>query len=197
MPDFKLQDDYVSENMTPRDLLCHRSGLPRHDLIWYGSPSTRRELFSKLRYLEPSAPFRSAYQYQNLMFMTAGILIEDVSGSSWEKFISERIFIPLEMNSTNFSVTDLQKAKDFSTGYVEQNNVVDVIPYMNIDAIGPAGSINSNVKDMSKWVTALINGGKYKGKKVFSESTVRSLQTPSMVNTTQSIQYDENFYVLY
>ena len=197
MPDFKLQDDYVSENMTPRDLLCHRSGLPRHDLIWYGSPSTRRELFSKLRYLEPSAPFRSAYQYQNLMFMTAGILIEDVSGSSWEKFISERIFIPLEMNSTNFSVTDLQKAKDFSTGYVEQNNVVDVIPYMNIDAIGPAGSINSNVKDMSKWVTALINGGKYKGKKVFSESTVRSLQTPSMVNTTQSIQYDENFYVMY
>jgi CubicO group peptidase (beta-lactamase class C family) len=197
MPDFKLQDEYVSENMTPRDLLCHRSGLPRHDLIWYGSPSTRRELFSKLRYLEPSAPFRSAYQYQNLMFMTAGILIEDVSGSSWEKFTSERIFIPLEMNSTNFSVTDLQKAKDYSTGYVEQNNVVDVIPYMNIDAIGPAGSINSNVKDMSKWVTAMINGGKYKGKKVFSESTVRSLQTPSMVNTTQSIQYDENFYVMY
>ena len=197
MPDFKLQDEYVSENMTPRDLLCHRSGLPRHDLIWYGSAATRRELFSKLRYLEPSAPFRSAYQYQNLMFMTAGILIEDVSGTSWEKFTRERILDPLEMNSTNFSVIDLQKAKDFSTGYVEQNNVVDVIPYMNIDAIGPAGSINSNAKDMSKWVTALINGGKYKGKKVFSETTIRALQTPSMINTTQPIQYDENFYVLY
>ena len=197
MPDFKLQDEYVSENMTARDLLCHRSGLPRHDLIWYGSSSTRRELFSKLRYLEPSAPFRTTYQYQNLMFMTAGILIEDVSGTSWEKFTRERIFDPLGMNNTNFSVIDLQKAKDFSTGYAEQNDVVNVIPYMNIDAIGPAGSINSTAKDMSKWVTALINGGKYNGKKVFSESTIQAMQTPSMVNTTQPIQYDESFYVMY
>jgi len=197
IPDFKLQDEYVSENMTARDLLCHRSGLPRHDLIWYGSSSTRRELFSKLRYLEPSAPFRTTYQYQNLMFMTAGILIEDVSGTSWEKFTRERIFDPLGMNSTNFSVIDLQKAKDFSTGYAEQNDVVNVIPYMNIDAIGPAGSINSTAKDMSKWVTALINGGKYNGKKVFSESTIQAMQTPSMVNTTQPIQYDESFYVMY
>lgn len=196
MPDFKLQDDYVSNNMSPRDLLCHRSGLPRHDLMWYGSSATRRELFAKLRYLEPSAPFRTTYQYQNLMFMTAGVLIEDVSGTSWEKFTSDRILGPLEMNSTNFSVTDMQKAKDFATGYVEQNNAVNVIPYMNIDAIGPAGSINSNVKDMSKWVTALINGGKYKGKNVFSENTVRLIQTPTMV-TSQGMQYDEIFYTMY
>jgi CubicO group peptidase (beta-lactamase class C family) len=197
MPDFKLQDDYVSENMTPRDLLCHRSGLPRHDAIWYGSQATRRELFERLRYLEPSKPFRAAYQYQNLMFMTAGILIEDISNSTWEKFTRERILEPLQMSATNFSVADLQKANDFSIGYTEQNNTVVSIPYMNIDAIGPAGSINSNVKDMSKWVRVLINGGKYNGKKVFSENTVRQLQTPTMVNTTQPLQYDENFYITY
>jgi CubicO group peptidase (beta-lactamase class C family) len=197
MPNFKLQDDYVSENMTPRDLLCHRSGLPRHDAIWYGSQATRRELFERLRYLEPSKPFRAAYQYQNLMFMTAGILIEDISNSTWEKFTRERILEPLQMSATNFSVADLQKANDFSIGYTEQNNTVVSIPYMNIDAIGPAGSINSNVKDMSKWVRVLINGGKYNGKKVFSENTVRQLQTPTMVNTTQPLQYDENFYITY
>jgi CubicO group peptidase (beta-lactamase class C family) len=197
MPDFKLQDDYVSENMTPRDLLCHRSGLPRHDAIWYGSQATRRELFERLRYLEPSKPFRAAYQYQNLMFMTAGILIEDISNNTWEKFTRDRILEPLQMSATNFSVADLQKANDFSIGYTEQNNTVVSIPYMNIDAIGPAGSINSNVKDMSKWVRVLINGGKYNGKKVFSENTVRQLQTPTMVNTTQPLQYDENFYITY
>ena len=92
---------------------------------------------------------------------------------------------------------DLQKAKDFSTGYTVQNTSVVSIPYMNIDAIGPAGSINSSAKDMSKWVRALINGGKYNGKKVFSENTVRQLQTPTMVNSTQALQYDENFYVMY
>jgi CubicO group peptidase (beta-lactamase class C family) len=197
MPNFKLQDDYVSENMTPRDLLCHRSGLPRHDAIWYGSQATRRELFERLRYLEPSKPFRAAYQYQNLMFMTAGILIEDISNNTWEKFTRDRILEPLQMSATNFSVADLQKANDFSIGYTEQNNTVVSIPYMNIDAIGPAGSINSNVKDMSKWVRVLINGGKYNGKKVFSENTVRQLQTPTMVNTTQPLQYDENFYITY
>ena len=198
MPEFKLFDDYVSQNMSPRDLLCHRSGLPRHDIMWYGSPATRRELFARLRYLEPSQPFRTTYQYQNLMFMTAGVLIEDVSKLSWEKFTRNRILNPLEMNSTNFSINDLQNAKDYSTGYAEPGGLVSPIPYMNIDAVGPAGSLNSNVKDMSKWLTVLINGGKYNGKKILSENTIRQLQTPAMVSPTQvPLQYDESFYNMY
>ena len=198
MPEFKLFDDYVSQNMSPRDLLCHRSGLPRHDIMWYGSPATRRDLFARLRYLEPSQPFRTTYQYQNLMFMTAGVLIEDVSKLSWEEFTRNRILNPLDMSSTNFSINDLQNAKDFSTGYAEQGDMVGPIPYMNIDAIGPAGSINSNAKDMSKWLRALINGGKYNGKKILSENTIRQLQTPAMVSPAQvPIQYDESFYNMY
>ena len=198
MSEFKLFDDYVSQNMSPRDLLCHRSGLPRHDIMWYGSPATRRELFARFRYLEPSQPFRTTYQYQNLMFMTAGVLIEDVSKLSWEEFTRNRILNPLDMNSTNFSINDMQKANDYSTGYAEPGGMVSPIPYMNIDAVGPAGSINSNVKDMSKWLLALINGGKYNGKKILSENTIRQLQTPAMVSPAQvPLQYDESFYNMY
>jgi CubicO group peptidase (beta-lactamase class C family) len=75
LPSFTLYDEYASNNMTPRDLLCHRSGLPRHDMTWYGSPATRKELFERLKYLQPNKPFRTTYQYQNLMFMTAGYMV--------------------------------------------------------------------------------------------------------------------------
>src|SRR5271155_165188 len=74
LPDFKMYDPFATERMTPRDLVTHRSGLPRHDLMWYNSPFSRQELFEKLRYLEPNNDFRTTFQYQNLMFMTAGYL---------------------------------------------------------------------------------------------------------------------------
>ena len=198
LPDFKLQDEYVSANITPRDLLCHRSGLPRHDMLWYGSTYSRQELYERLRYLEPSKPFRTTYQYQNLMFMTAGLLAEKISGQSWENFTRDRFLAPMEMTSTNFSINDLQHASDFATGYREQKDSISVMPYMNIDAMGPAGSINSSADDMSHWLVALINGGRYKGKKIISENSIRQLQTPTMVGIAQvPVQYDESFYNTY
>jgi CubicO group peptidase (beta-lactamase class C family) len=198
LPDFKLQDDYVSANITLRDLLCHRSGLPRHDLLWYGAPFSRRELYERLQYLEPSKPFRTAYQYQNLMFMVAGMVAGQVAQQSWEDFTRDRLLVPLEMATTNFSVDALQKASDFAIGYSLQNDTVKVIPYMNIDALGPAGAINSSADDMSHWLVALINGGRYKGKKVLSENIVRRLQTPTMTTPAEvPIRFDESFYNSY
>src|ERR1700733_11036066 len=92
LPDFQLMDETVTERMTPRDLVTHRSGLPRHDLMWYAAPFTREEIYNRLRYLEPSKDFRASFQYQNLMFMTAGYLAGRVAGSSWESVVKSRIF---------------------------------------------------------------------------------------------------------
>ena len=140
-------------HITPRDLLCHRSGLPRHDLVWYGADDlSRKDLFDRLQYLEPSKGFREVWQYQNGMFMTAGYLVEQVSGQSWESFVQKKILDPLEMKSTNFSIFDMQKAPDYSKPYGEIKDKVEELPYRNFDAMGPAGSINSNVMDMSNWV---------------------------------------------
>jgi CubicO group peptidase (beta-lactamase class C family) len=79
LPSFKLKDPFATERMTPLDLVCHRSGLPRHDLMWYGSSANRQEIFDRLQYLEPSKDFRTTYQYQNLMFMTAGYMVGKVN----------------------------------------------------------------------------------------------------------------------
>src|SRR5438552_12180302 len=83
LPDFQLYDDFATREMTPRDLVTHRSGLPRHDGLWYGRSFNREELYRRLKYLEPSASFRSRWQYQNLMFLTAGYLVERRTGRSW------------------------------------------------------------------------------------------------------------------
>ena len=87
LPDFRLHDPVATEQMTPRDLVCHRSGLPRHDLVWLATGLSRPELYGRLRYLQPNKPFRSTYQYQNLMFMTAGYN---------KKGEIDRVAIPLE-----------------------------------------------------------------------------------------------------
>jgi CubicO group peptidase (beta-lactamase class C family) len=181
LPDFKLKDRYATEQMTPRDLLNHISGLPRHDIVWYGSNLSRRELFERLQYLEPNAEFRSKWQYQNLMFVTAGYLAERVSGKSWETLVRERIFGPLGMSASNFSVDSLKMAPEHALGYNEDEGKVERIDYRNIDAIGPAGSINSNIVDMSRWVMLHLADGREEGKELIPENIMRQLHAPQVV----------------
>jgi CubicO group peptidase (beta-lactamase class C family) len=176
LPDFRLWDQFATERMTPRDLVTHRSGLPRHDLMWYNSPFTRQELFDRLRYLEPNKDFRTTFQYQNLMFMTAGYLAGHVAGTTWEELVSKAIFEPLGMTSSNFSITDSQKSTDFSLGYQVVNDIPVDMPFRNIDSIGPAGSINSNIEDMTKYVMMHLA----KGKGVVSATNEMQMMTPQM-----------------
>lgn len=182
MPDFKLHDPFATERMTPRDLVSHRSGLPRHDFMWYGTPATRADLVSRLADLEPSADFRTRWQYQNLMYMTAGYLIEQVSGKSWEDFVRERLFTPLGMTASDLSISQMEGVENRALGYREKGEEkgggIGLLPYRNIDAIGPAGSINSNVVDMAKWVQFHLGDGTREGKTLLARSTLDELHKP-------------------
>ena len=180
MPDFRLYDEYATAHMTPRDLVCHRSGLPRHDLMWYGSPLSRRELYERLRYLEPSEGFREVWQYQNLMFMTAGYLVGQVADTSWEELVRERIFEPLGMSDSNFSVTDSQETDDFALPYGESDDELELVPFRNIDDIGPAGSINSNVEEMARWIMLHLNEGMVGETRLVVENTLAEMHMPQM-----------------
>ena len=181
LPSFKLKDPMASERMTPRDLVTHRSGLPRHDLVWYAAPLSRKDLFSRLEFLEPSADFRARWQYQNLMFMTAGYLAGEVAGTSWEDFVRARIFGPLGMKGSNFSVEDSKRSPDFAKPYQEKDEKVVEIPFRNIDAMGPAGSINSSVRDMSRWLMLQLGGGKIGETQVLTGPGLLELHKPQMV----------------
>src|SRR5258706_11560820 len=105
------------------------------------------------------------------MFMAKGFLIKKITGKSWEKNVREKILKPLGMNNTNLSVIDMEKSADRSLAYTIKNDtIVEAIPYRNIDAIAPAGAINSCSKDMANWLLTWINNGKFNGKEIIPPS---------------------------
>lgn len=180
LPEFRMFDDFATNHVVPRDLVTHRTGLPRHDLMWYNSSFTRKEMVERLRFLQPSKQIREKFQYNNLMFMTAGYLGGRLSGSTWEQAVKQRIFKPLGMNSSNFSVDDSQKNEDFSLPYEEKDDEIRLMSFRNIDNVGPAGSINSNIEEMTNWVRMHLNKGKFNGKQIISEDVLKDLHTPQM-----------------
>ncbi|MGB9836378.1 MAG: serine hydrolase domain-containing protein, partial [Candidatus Saccharicenans sp.] len=147
IPWFKLSDPGITERITPRDLVTHRSGLPRHDLLWYNNyQASREELVRRLAYLQFTADLREKFQYNNLMFLTAGYLLETLTGKTWEQAVRELALEPLQMKRTNFSVADSQKDQDFALPYDYRQKKIEKIPFRNITNMGPAGSINSSVR---------------------------------------------------
>ena len=189
LPRFALWDSFSTERLTPRDLVTHRSGLPRHDAVWYGCSATREELVKRLRHLEPTRDLRTTYQYQNLMFMTAGYLIGHLTGSTWEDQVRERIFTPLDMTRSNLSVMDPQKVDDVALPHAESRNRLTRIPFRNIDNIGPAGSISSSVTEMAEWVRFHLNGGKLGRKRLISAESLSQMHSPQVI--AEPSEWDE------
>ena len=117
MPTLKLWDAFATERITARDLVTHRSGLPGHDMMWFATQLNRREIVQRLQYLEPTCDLRSRFQYQNLMFMLAGLLLEEIAGSTWQQFVQTRILDPLGMDQTGFSTRLMQQFPDHGAPY--------------------------------------------------------------------------------
>jgi CubicO group peptidase (beta-lactamase class C family) len=180
LPGFRMSDPIATESITPRDLVTHRSGLPRHDMAWYNTKLTGRDFVPRLPYFDATEPLRSKFQYNNIMFMVAGYLVEQIDGRTWEDAVRARIFQPLGMTASNFSVTDSQTAADFATPYDEHEDKVRAIPFRNITSVGPAGSINSTITDMARWVAVHTQRGKLSGKAIVSPSVLAELHTPQM-----------------
>ncbi|MGC2153430.1 MAG: serine hydrolase domain-containing protein, partial [Terriglobales bacterium] len=146
LPDFRLYDDVLTARVTPRDLVTHRTGLPRHDSTWYRSDLSRGEMYSRLRYLEPNRDLRQEFQYNNLMFMTAGYLAGKLAGSTWEDAVSARIFKPLGMTSSGFDFgASFKSSSDVAHPYRKDDNEVahEAPIYPGDPALGPAGAIVS------------------------------------------------------
>jgi len=180
VPSFKMHDPVATEQMTPRDLVTHRSGLPRHDMVWEGTLHDRDALFHRLRYLEPGKGFRSVYQYNNLMYMAAGVVVEHVAGCSWETFVQKRILDPLGMTSVTFCAADMARLDDFSLGYDRRGQRVVRVKQEKVMPVGPAGSMNAHVIDMCRWVTLQMNRGKVGRKRIISEKNLKVVHTPQM-----------------
>lgn len=181
-PDFKFYSNELTNQITLRDMMSHRTGLPRHDLSWYIDNDTREKLIKRIQYMEPSAPLRTRWQYNNFMFLMQGVLAEKLTNTSWESNVSSKILDKLGMRNTNFSIKDLAKYNEASLGYeVKKDSIIHQLGYYEIDGMGPAGSINSTVLDMAQWVKMWINGGKIDSTEILPASYITEAISSQMI----------------
>ncbi|MGB6877043.1 MAG: serine hydrolase [Candidatus Acidiferrales bacterium] len=181
IPFFHLYDPLADENVTMRDLLTHRTGMGGTDLLWYGSSFSPEEIIRRVRYIEPEFGFRAKFEYQNVMYATAGYAVGQASGGTWQDFVRAHIFGPLGMSGADFSATDAQNAADHATPHDLKDGKVVTIPWRNIDSVAPAGSINAGVKDMTKWIAMQLNDGMANGQQIVSAKSMREMHTPQIV----------------
>lgn len=175
LPNFQLYDSWVTRELSVTDLLTHRVGLERGDLMWYGSSFSREEILHRIRFLKPSSSMRSRFGYQNIMYLAAGQIVPSVTGKTWDDFVGEKIFTPLGMKSTNTSTKKLAQMNDVATPHAVINDKIKPIAWRNIDNIAPAGSINSNVTEMANWVRMQLAMGKFEGKQIISEAGIKNM----------------------
>jgi CubicO group peptidase (beta-lactamase class C family) len=181
LPGFQLYDPYSTRELTVSDLMSHRSGLARGDLLWYGSAYDRGEVLRRIRYLKPTWSLRAHFGYQNIMFLAAGQIIPAVANKSWDDFVRERIFGPLDMKSSSTSIKALATSDNVATPHAKLDDKVQTVAWRNIDNIAPAGSINSNAVDMAQWVRLQLGGGVFEGKRLLSAAVVKEMQTPQTI----------------
>jgi CubicO group peptidase (beta-lactamase class C family) len=156
LPDFKLKEPDASTQMNLELILSHRSGLPRHDPLWFLGPFNRSQLYYRLRYLDPAAAdFRRTFTYNNMMYGIAGDVLEVVAKKSWDALVKDRILGKLAMKATNTSLKSMLAADNYAKGYVKEEEI-DLKDFSNI---APAAAINSNAVDMAKWLLLFLNDG--------------------------------------
>ncbi len=173
LPWFQLSDPYITRELTLRDVLAHRSGLGRSgDLLWYATTMPRDTILSRLRFIDKRWRFRASFEYSNLGYLTAGEVAAHAAGKSWDDLLRERIFTPLGMTSTSTSISALRGAGDVASNHIDIHDTLQVVPYRNLDNIGPAGSINSNVLDLAKWIRFQLDSGRVGGRALVDASTL-------------------------
>ena len=191
VPSIRFYNDALDATVTIRDMLGHRTGITRHDTIWYKSDFTRKELFERLRYLEPKEPVRQLFLYNNMMYAGGGYVIELLSGKTWEAFVQERIFDPLGMKSSVFSIDAMLAAAEPGVPWTERRDSFELyeIPYYREAAgVGPAGSINSNLEDMSRWLIALLNGGRLEGRQSIPSAVLKETARPGIALANTALE---------
>lgn len=185
IPEFRLMDDYASLQATPRDLASHRSGLPRHDFVWVNSSQDLPGLVRSLRFLEPSRELRAAFQYNNLMYITLGYLVERVSGRPWNAFVRENIFQPLGMTDSGCTIPEYVAAPEYAFSYKKEKDGFAPRPFPRPEeklmyGARASGSVNTTAADMVKWVAEHLAAYTADAKTAFPADLLREMHTPQI-----------------
>jgi CubicO group peptidase (beta-lactamase class C family) len=180
LPELEFYNTDLNNNITIKDMVSHRTGLPRHDLSWYLFPTESKDsLLARVKHQKPFTEIRTQWYYNNFMYLAQGLITEKLTGKSWEDNIRERFFKPLQMQTSNLTIKELEASANVSKGYVlEKFSTSKLTPYYNIAAISPAGSINSSASEMANWIKIWLNDGKFNNTQVLPENYVKKAINP-------------------
>lgn len=199
LPDFTLHDAWVAKEASLRDLLCHRLGFEtfQGDFMFFDSDLTTQQVREKWGKVEPLYSFRSKWGYTNAAFMTAGEVIPKASGKTWAEYLQEKIFHPLGMTRTLALSKDITAATNKATAHTVAQGVLKKIPYGNIDNLAAAGSISSSISDMSHWVIAQLDNGKYDGKAAIPQAAIAQTWYPHSILGNGGHRFNRAHFALY
>lgn len=182
LPWFEMYDPYASQEVTVRDLLSHRSGLGlgEGDLLFLPDTDlSSREIAKRVKFLRPASSFRSHHAYSNLGVISAAEVIPELTGQSWENYLSKRIFLPLGMSSTRTDTKGLTPADNIASSHDRVRGKIQPVAWPDIPSANAVGGIVSNLDDMSRWVIVQLNRGKLPDceKRLFSKEQSRQMWT--------------------
>ena len=182
VPDLKFFNDEMNNSIVIKDLMSHRTGLPRHDWSWYVFPTYDKDsLMRRIEFQEPFTGVRKQWYYNNFMFLTQGVIAERITGKSWEENMYERLLKPLKMTRSNLSIKELRKADNVALGYEIVDEKISKMDYYRIAGMSPAGSMNSSVNEMSNWLMTWLNKGKFEGNEIIPEAYINEAMSSQMV----------------
>jgi CubicO group peptidase (beta-lactamase class C family) len=178
LPDMVLWNQQATKHMRVKDLLSHRSGLATWagDLAWIGSRATVADVMAKLRHVPARNELHETFGYCNLMFVVAGELLRVRTGKQWDEMLRERVFEPLGMKRTTTRIKGIDGQANVAAPHMKVDGEWRELPWLDVDAVGPAASINSSVADLSKWLLLQLGEGEYAGKRVIPAAAVTDLR---------------------
>lgn len=199
LPGFKMKDPWINENLNLTDIVTHRMGLQtfQGDFMYWTSDLTADEVIEKFGMITPKYDFRTKYGYTNAGYAIAGKVIEKLSGLSWADYLKEKIFIPLNMNRTTALSIDFAISDNIAKPHTFIEGKMTEIPVKNIDNLAPCGSIASSVEDMSHWILAQLDSGKYNGRYVIPFSVIQTVREPKTIIRRNRHPFNSTHYSLY
>lgn len=193
LPEFAMHDPDVTRMMTVRDLLVHRSGLPlgAGDLMQFPETThTREDYLRGLRHLRPARGFRAGYDYDNILYVVAGMVTERLAGVSWEEFVATRLLRPLGMRNAVPARPRL-RTTNVAGRHIRPGPPVRGIGRLQVarpddsPAASPAGGIQASISDLVPWLrTQLALGRTPDGRRLWSEAQAAEMWQPQVITFT-------------
>ncbi|MCU0391966.1 MAG: serine hydrolase, partial [Thermoflexibacter sp.] len=198
-PDFKLFNNFITQEVTIRDLLCHRVGLKtfQGDFAYWGSNLSRKQVMERFGKNKPIYDFRTRYGYCNAGFLTAGEIIPMVTNRQWEEFVRDSLVKPLKMSRTLMLAAEIPQSDNVAVPHTIFDDKLIKIPYPQIDALAPAGSMVSSVKDVANWLIMQLDTGRFEGKQIVSKQAIMKTWTANTIVSPNKSSFYRRQFSLY